>query len=179
MKAERATMADIPQIHKLISVYADRGDLLPRTIHELYETARDFFVVRDEGQLVGCAALHINWADLAELRSVAVAEAQQGRGISRLLADAALAEARELGIRTVYVLTYRPEVFERFGFRTVDVVQLPRKVWSECHACPKFQCCDEIAMICDVLGETSARGVAPSFARSALPVRPGLPVRPA
>ncbi|GIW09108.1 MAG: N-acetyltransferase [Chloroflexi bacterium] len=156
-------MADIPQIHKLISYYADRGDLLPRSLHELYETARDFFVVRnEEGQVIGCAALHINWSDLAELRSVAVAEPYQGRGISRLLAEAALEEARQLGIRTVYVLTYRPEVFSRFGFRTIDVAQLPRKVWSECHRCPKFQCCDEIAMVCDVLErERAARDAVP------------------
>jgi amino-acid N-acetyltransferase len=156
-------MADIPQIHTLISYYADRGDLLPRSLHELYETARDFFVVRnEEGQVIGCAALHINWSDLAELRSVAVAEPYQGRGISRLLAEAALEEARQLGIRTVYVLTYRPEVFSRFGFRTIDVAQLPRKVWSECHKCPKFQCCDEIAMVCDVLErERTAREAVP------------------
>lgn len=166
-------MADIPQIHKLISYFADCGDLLPRTMHELYETARDFHVVRDEGRVVGCAALHINWSDLAELRSVAVAESHQGRGISRLLAEAALAEARELGIRTVYVLTYRPEVFSRFGFRPVDVAQLPRKVWSECHKCPKFQCCDEIAMTCDVLGEPVQR-----IDRAAtLPIVPAMPIR--
>lgn len=173
MNAERAVMADIPQIHKLISFFADRGDLLPRTMHELYETARDFHVVRVDGKVVGCAALHINWSDLAELRSVAVAEPYQGRGISRLLAEAALAEARALGIRTVYVLTYRPEVFARFGFKTVDVAQLPRKVWSECHKCPKFQCCDEIAMTCDVLG-----GPAPAADRArSLPVLPTMPVR--
>lgn len=151
MNAIRATMADIPQIHKLLSIHADRGELLPRTMHELYEGARDFYVVRDGDRVIGCAALHINWSDLAELRSVAVSEQYQGRGISRILAEAALQEARELGIRTVYVLTYRPEVFARFGFTVVNVVQLPRKVWSECHKCPKFQCCDEIAMTCEVL----------------------------
>ncbi|MDW8253570.1 MAG: N-acetyltransferase [Chloroflexota bacterium] len=173
MKAERAVIADVPQIHRLISFFADRGDLLPRTMHELYETVRDFHVVRVDGKVVGCAALHINWSDLAELRSVAVAEPYQGRGISRLLAEAALAEARALGIRTVYVLTYRPEVFSRFGFKPVDVAQLPRKVWSECQKCPKFQCCDEIAMTCDVFGEPAQR----AERAAALPLLPVMPVQ--
>lgn len=157
MKAERATMADVPHMHKIINYFADRGDMLPRTLAELYEGARDFFVVRDNGKVVGCCALHINWADLAELRSMAVAEAQQGRGIARILAEAVLEDARQLGIRTVYALTYRPEVFERFGFQTVNVGTLPRKVWSECHRCPKFQCCDEIAMVCEVLPNRRSR----------------------
>ena len=151
MKAERATMADVPQMHKIINYFADRGDMLPRTLAELYEGARDFFVVREQSKVLGCSALHVNWADLAELRSMAVADNQQRRGIGRILAEACLEDARQLGIRTVYALTYRPEVFSRFGFQTVDVVTLPRKVWSECHRCPKFQCCDEIAMVCEVL----------------------------
>lgn len=100
MIAERARMTDIPQIHKMINLFADRGDMLPRTLHELYETARDFFVVRIDGQTVGAAALHINWADLAELRSVAVSEQHQRKGIGKAVALACLQEAKDLGIRT-------------------------------------------------------------------------------
>lgn len=147
MKAEKARINDIPQIHKLVNYFADKGEMLPRALSELYENVRDLFVVRDGEQLVACAALHIFWSDLAEVRAVAVVEAMQDQGAGALLIQACLEEAGSLGIETIFCLTYRPDFFEKFGFYQVDKNELPRKVWGECLRCPKFPDCDEVALI--------------------------------
>jgi amino-acid N-acetyltransferase len=147
MKAEKAHINDIPQIRKLVNHFADKGEMLPRALSELYENMRDFVVVRDGEKLVACAALHIFWSDLAEIRAVCVAEEIQDKGAGALLMQACLEEVRSMGIETIFCLTYVPNFFVRFGFREVDKSELPRKVWGECLRCPKFPDCDEVAMI--------------------------------
>lgn len=147
MKAEKASINDIPQIRKLVNHFADKGEMLPRALSELYENMRDFVVVRDGEKLVACAALHIFWSDLAEIRAVCVAEEIQDKGAGALLMQACLEEVGSMGIETIFCLTYVPSFFERFGFRQVDKTELPRKVWGECLRCPKFPDCDEVAMI--------------------------------
>ena len=147
MKVEKARIQDITQIHRLVNSFADKGEMLPRALSELYENIRDFFVVRDGDQVIACASLHIFWSDLAEIRAVAVTEEKQEQGAGALLIEACLDEARSLGVETVFCLTYRPDFFERFGFHQVDLMDLPRKVWGECQRCPKFPHCDETALI--------------------------------
>jgi len=147
---EKAGMADALQIHELINEFARRGDMLPRTVAEVYENLRDFFVVRDGHRVLACVALHILWEDLAEVRSLSVKEDEQAQGLGALLVQACLEEARDIGLRTVFALTFRPGFFEKLGFRQADVMTLPRKVWNECYRCPKFPNCDEIAMVLDV-----------------------------
>lgn len=147
MKVEKAKIQDVPQIHQLINYFADKGEMLARSLSEIYENIRDYFVVRDGEKIIGCAALHISWADLAEIKSVAVAADSQQQGIGAQLIEACLQEARELGIATVFCLTYQPGFFEKFGLRRVDRMSLPRKVWTECYRCPKFPDCDEIALV--------------------------------
>ena len=147
MRVEKAKITDVPSMHKLINFFAERGEMLPRPLSEIYEGIRDYFVVRHGRVLVGCAALHVNWSDLAEIRSVAVAENHQKQGVGLLLIRACLKEATELGLPTVFLLTYKPGFFEKCDFRKVDKMELPQKVWNECYRCPKFPTCDEIAMI--------------------------------
>jgi amino-acid N-acetyltransferase len=147
---EKARIQDVPQIHQLINHFADRGEMLPRPLSEIYENIRDYFVVRQGEQVIACAALHISWADLAEIKSVAVAKDSQQHGIGAQLIEACLKEARELGIATVFCLTYQPAFFEKFGLYQVDRMTLPRKVWTECYRCPKFPDCDEVALICNL-----------------------------
>ena len=144
---EKATIKDAPQIHKLVNYFAEKGDMLPRALSEIYENTRDFFVVREEDRVVACAALHIYWSDLAELRAVTVSEDRQNQGIGARLVQACLGEAKELGIPKVFCLTYKRAFFEKFGFNEVDSMELPRKVWAECYRCPKFPNCDEVALI--------------------------------
>lgn len=147
-KVEKAKIQDVPQIHRLINYFADRGEMLARPLSEIYENIRDYFVVKQDEQVIACAALHICWSDLAEIRSVAVAKDSQKQGIGALLIQACLEEAKELGITTVFCFTYQPGFFEKFGLSQVDKMELPRKVWTECYRCPKFPDCDEVALIC-------------------------------
>jgi amino-acid N-acetyltransferase len=152
---EKAKIGDIPQIHKLVNYFAGKDEMLPRPLSELYENIRDFFVVRQGERVIGCAALHVSWSDLAEIKSLAVTEDSQHQGIGAHLVAACLDEAKELGIADVFCLTYRPVFFERFGFAQLDKMELPRKVWTECYCCPKFPNCDEVALICHL--ETSSQ----------------------
>ena len=151
-----AKMADIQAIYQLLKCYSDQDLLLGRSLSSLYDQLRDFKVYAEEGeaqqgcdagQLLGVGALHVCWENLAEIRSVAVAECCQGRGIGKELVLNCLQEAELLGISRVFTLTYQPEFFEKLGFRPVDKNELPHKVWSDCIQCPKFPDCNEEALI--------------------------------
>jgi amino-acid N-acetyltransferase len=146
IKVEKARISDVPQIHKLINTFAGRGEMLARPLSELYENIRDFFVVRKGKKIVGCAALHVMWSDMAEIKSVAVDEELQKQGVGNQLVSACLDEARGLGISTIFCLTYKPGFFGKFGLKEVDKMTLPQKVWTECYRCHKFPNCDETAM---------------------------------
>ena len=144
---EKARISDVNQMHHLITYFADRGEMLARPLSEMYENIRDYFVIREGELTIACAALHVMWEDLAEIKSLAVAEENQRKGIGEQLVDACLEEARRLGMPTVFCLTYKPAFFEKFGFKQVDKMELPHKVWTECYRCPKFPNCDEVALI--------------------------------
>ena len=146
-RLEKAKIQDVTQMHQLINYFADKGEMLGRPLSELYENIRDFFVVCEGEKVVACAALHVSWSDLAEVRSVAVAEDSQKRGFGDDLVEACLNEAKALGIPTVFCFTYRPDFFKRHGFADIDKMELPRKVWTDCFRCPKFPNCDEVALI--------------------------------
>lgn len=151
-----ATMADIKEIHALLSHFAAQGMLLGRALSSLYDQLRDFkvFVARDQSAadkaaavVAGSAALHVCWENLAEIRSLAVLERFQGQDIGTQLVQACLAEADILGITKVFTLTYQPGFFKKLGFREIDKNELPHKVWSDCINCPKFPDCNEIALV--------------------------------
>ena len=144
---EKARIRDAATIHQLINYFADKGEMLPRALSQIYENIRDYFVIRQGERVIACAALHVTWEDLAEVKSVAVAEDSQKQGVGAQLVEACLGEAKELGIPTVFCLTYQPAFFESCGFSQVDKMELPRKVWGECYLCPKFPNCDEVALI--------------------------------
>ncbi len=156
-----ATISDVPRIGQLISHYAGQGKMLFRSHAELYETLRDFTVVESADQpglVVGVCALEIVWADLAEVKSLAVAPEYQKRGIGRQLVEAVIGEARELKIHRVFALTYEAEFFTRLGFQVVNREALPLKVWSDCVKCPKRDGCDETAMVLEVLPRPALAG---------------------
>jgi amino-acid N-acetyltransferase len=147
MKIEKAKITDAAQMHKLINQFATREEMLPRALSEIYENIRDYFVVRDGNKVIACVALHVSWSDLAEIKSLAVADGWQDKGIGKELVDKCLDEAKELGVATVFCLTYKPEFFRRCGFADIEKSQLPRKVWGECYTCPKFPDCDEVPLV--------------------------------
>ena len=144
---EKARINDATQIHELVNHFADKGEMLARPLSEIYENIRDYFVIRQGERVIACAALHINWVDLAEIKALAVTEDSQKRGLGDQLIAACLEEAEELGIATVFCLTYKPTFFEKAGFSKIDKTELPHKVWGECYRCPKFPNCDELALV--------------------------------
>ena len=146
----KARVPDVPQIQRLVNSFAEKDAMLPRSLSAIYENIRDFYVVENDGRVVGCCALHVTWEDLAEVKSLAVDEGVQGKGYGQALVETCLAEAREMGVPRVFALTYIPEFFERAGFARVDKSTLPHKVWSECINCPKFPDCGEEAVVLEL-----------------------------
>jgi len=143
----KAKIKDAKDIQTLVNYYARQGQLLPRSLNELYESIRDFYVYEENLEIVGVCALHINWEDLAEIRSLAVKEERNGEGVGMRLARVCLDEAKSLDISSVFALTYRPGFFEKLGFQKVDKTLLPQKVWQDCLKCIKFPECDEEAVM--------------------------------
>jgi len=146
-QVEKARINDATQIHELVNHFADKGEMLARPLSEIYENIRDYFVIRQGERVIACAALHISWADLAEIKALAVTEDSQKRGLGDRLIAACLEEAKKLGIASVFCLTYKPAFFEKAGFSKIDKTELPHKVWGECYRCPKFPNCDELALV--------------------------------
>lgn len=145
----KAQIKDAATIHALVNFFAKKDLMMPRSLNEIYENIRDFWVAEDpNGKAIGCVALHVvGWDNLAEIKSLAVAANQQKKGIGRLLIQATLEEAAELMVERVFALSYKPEFFKKFGFKIIPKDQLPHKVWAECCNCPKFPNCGEIALI--------------------------------
>jgi amino-acid N-acetyltransferase len=146
----KAKVTDVPAIHDLVDFYARKGVLLPRTLQELYERFIDFHVCEQDRQIAGICSLVTYRPDLAELRSLAVLPAYEGRGIGRAVAEACIAEARGLLIKRVFALTHKTAPFERLGFRVVEKIDLPEKIWKDCFKCTKLYHCDEIAVLLDL-----------------------------
>jgi len=150
LKFRKASISDIKSIHKLINEFARKGEMLPRSLNELYENIRDFFLAEENDEIKGVCALHVLWEDLAEIRSLAVRKESQKRGIGTLLVKKCLSEAKKLGVEKVFVLTYIPEFFKKIGFKELDKSKLPQKIWGDCIRCPKFPECDEVALIYEI-----------------------------
>jgi amino-acid N-acetyltransferase len=146
----KAHIKDAKKIQSLINGYAARDLMMPRSLNEIYDNLRDFWVIDNERteNVIGCAALHIiGWDNLAEIKSLAVEKKHQGKGLGCRLIEAILKEARDLHIKNVFALSYKPKFFKKFGFRVIAKAKLPHKVWAECCNCPKFPNCGEIALI--------------------------------
>ena len=143
----KAKIADVKQMQKLINNYADEKRMLSRSLNDIYEHIRDFFVYEDEtGNIQGCCAVHVVWSDLAEIKAMAVAKDFNRQGIARELVTKCMTEAKNLGIEKVFALTYVDGFFTKLGFSIIKRDDLPHKVWRECIHCPKFPDCDEIAV---------------------------------
>ncbi|NIQ39211.1 MAG: N-acetyltransferase [Proteobacteria bacterium] len=143
----KARVKDVKAMQDLIGHFASQGEMLPKSLSELYDQIRDFFVYEENQTLLGACALHVSWDDLAEIRSLAVHEHYWGKGVGESLVRACLKESRELGVQRVFALTYRSEFFKKLGFENVDKSTLPHKIWADCLRCAKFPDCDEDAVL--------------------------------
>ncbi len=152
MPIRKAKITDVREIQKLIEHSAKQGEMLPRSLSELYDNLRDYIVYLEEGaeDIIGTCAMHICWEDLAEIRSLVVREENRRRGIGSRLVEACVSEAISLGLYRIFALTYKPEVFRKHGFKVVDKARLPHKIWADCVKCVKFPECDEIAVLLEV-----------------------------
>jgi amino-acid N-acetyltransferase len=144
----KAILEDADNIHDLISAFADKRVMLPRSLNFVYENIRDFFVYVDESNVpVGCVALHVvGWEGLAEVKSLSVGASKQKSGIGRMLVEACLNEAGFLGVKRVFALTFVPDFFNKCGFHIIEKDTLPHKIWTDCIDCPFFNNCKEIAV---------------------------------
>lgn len=146
----KARAADVAAMHAIINHYAEKQLMLPKTNLQLFENLRDYSVAAEAGgagRIVGCGALHIYWEDLAEIRALSVAPATVHKGVGSMLVESLIEEARQLEINQVFLFTYVPDFFSRFGFIRVEHGSMPLKVYNECFHCPKFNKCDELAMV--------------------------------
>ena len=147
MKIRRAKIADVEAVYSLISDHAEQDRMLFRSMADIYENLQDFSVAELDGDVVGCCALQIIWADLAEIKSLAVQQARIGTGVGKSLVQDSIEKAVHLGLPRLFALTLKPDFFEKLGFEIVDRDTLPMKVWNDCAKCPKQKNCDEIAVI--------------------------------
>lgn len=148
MELRKARVKECQAIQQFVNSFAEKGEVLPRSRANVYENIRDFFVLVDgEGNLIGTAALHVVWEDLAEIRSLLVDEKARGRGYGKDLANACVDEARQLGIKMVFALTYNPDFFVKLGFTREDKSALPHKIWADCIHCPHFPDCNEVPVV--------------------------------
>lgn len=147
MKYRRATFSDVVSIHEIINHYAEQGLMLARSRNFIYENLRDFILAEDNGAIVGVGALHLVWDELAEIRALAIAPDYAGKGLGSSIVEQLVEDAKELGVKTLFTLTYQPVFFAKAGFHEVPKESLSQKVWKDCINCSKFPNCDEIAMI--------------------------------
>jgi amino-acid N-acetyltransferase len=143
----KAVMRDIPLILNLINGYAAKGIMLARTEFEISENIREFIVVFHGEKLMGCGALHFYTPTTAEIRSLAVDESAKTKGVGRVLVNALVMEAMTYELDAVFAFTYVVEFFSKVGFHAVERGTLPLKAWKDCVRCPKFQACDEVAVL--------------------------------
>jgi amino-acid N-acetyltransferase len=143
----QAVLPDVEQIHAIIQPYADEGTLLPRSVAELSENARDFIVAEENGSILGCGALHLYGMHLAEIRSIAVLPERKGTGVGRVLVEALIDESRRHSVTCLCLFTRTPGFFGHLGFEVSRRQDLPDKIYKDCIHCPKLTCCDEIAMV--------------------------------
>ena len=144
----KARFQDAETIYNLIYDYAQKGEMLARSRNTIYETMRDMVVAENEdGEVVGVGGLHITWDSLAEVRTIAVSPKYKRHGIGSGIVKELIREGKEMGVKKIFTLTYKPQFFVTLGFREVKKEDLPHKVWKECIDCPKFPDCDETAMI--------------------------------
>jgi amino-acid N-acetyltransferase len=146
----KAKVRDAQHIQRLINFYAKKEVMLFRSLNDIYEGIRDYWVGVADGKIIGCAALHVDWEDLAEIRSVVVDHEHQASGIGRQLVEKCIEDAKQLELKKVFVLTYQMEFFRKMGFVPYDKDNLPHKIWGDCLKCHKFPECDEEALIIKV-----------------------------
>ncbi len=143
----RARSADVPLLHELLDGYARQGLLLPRTPEQIARRIREFTVAVDAHGIAGCGALRLYTRGLAEVVALAVAQRAQGQGVGGAVVEAIVDEARTRGVRRLFALTLRERFFNRLGFQSRPMVEMPEKLAADCASCPRREACNEILVL--------------------------------
>lgn len=153
----KALMCDVKSLYNLFSEYSKIGEMLPRSMSDIYEHLRDFYIAEVEktgekgcNETIGACALSIVWENLAEIRSLAVKKPYTRKLIGTALIDRCIEEAKFFKINKIFALTYKPDFFKKSGFKAIDKSGLPHKIWSACISCVKFPDCDETAVMLEL-----------------------------
>ncbi len=146
----KAKISDVKEIQKLINQYAKSGEMLPRSLNQIYEQLQNFYVVELSGKIAGCCELFITWEDLAEVKALAVAPAYKGKGLGSALVKKCISTAKQLGVKKVFALTFKPNFFLKLGFKIVSKEVMPHKIWFECVKCPLFPDCNEVPVMKEI-----------------------------
>ncbi|OGP14232.1 MAG: GNAT family N-acetyltransferase [Deltaproteobacteria bacterium GWA2_54_12] len=154
----KAVSGDVPAIYEIVEAFAKKGIMLHRAETDICDSLRDFFVYESDGAVVGTCALHICSSDMGEIRSLAVREGHTRAGIGTKLVTACLDEARSLGLKKVFALTYQTAFFNKLRFKVINKDLLPHKIWGDCIKCVKFPNCDENAVIIAIEGQHTPEG---------------------
>lgn len=148
IKYTKATLNDIKDMQSLVLDEVKKGVILFRSDDEVATNIRSYTLAKDNEKVVGYVALHIHSPKLAEVRSLIVDESYQGKGIGKELVKRCIKEAKDIGIKELFTLTYKKEFFEKVGFEEIAKEKLPEhKIWADCVKCKHFPVCDEIALI--------------------------------
>lgn len=142
----KATVGDVRIIQNLVNSHAEKWAMLSLSLHEIYDYLRDFSVFEINGEISGVCAISVRWEDLAEIRSLVVVKECRHRGIGRRLIQHCETEAKELGIKKIFVLTFNPDYFQKNLFSPIDKNELPHKIWADCVKCIHFPDCRETAL---------------------------------
>jgi len=177
----KALMHEVRAIHVLLNFFAERRELLPRSLSEIYENLQQFFVALKGGKVVGTCALYVTWSGLAEVKALAVLPSVQGRGIGKRLLQITIGEAKKLGVQRLFTLTIREELFKKFGFIRTKKSEFPHKVWTECVRCPYFpESCIETSLMLDISPKKfkdTHKKVTDAFMATSEPMVPSEPLK--
>ncbi|MDR2811835.1 MAG: N-acetyltransferase [Endomicrobium sp.] len=147
MDIRPAKVSDVKGIHVLVEHYANNKEMLHRSLNAIYENVQEFIVLENEGKIIACGALHVSWEDLAEVKALAVSEEYKRQGIGRKMIETLQKNAKELGVKKVFTLTFKPEFFKKLGYTEIPKEMLPHKIWSECVNCYLFPECGEVSLL--------------------------------
>ncbi|MDR2860793.1 MAG: N-acetyltransferase [Elusimicrobiota bacterium] len=147
MKIRPAKVQDVKQIHSIVEYYADNKEMLHRSLNAIYENIQEFIIMEDKGKVIACGALHVSWEDLAEVKALAVSKGLIKKGIGSKITKKLEQNAKKLGIKKIFTLTFKPKFFEKLGYNEISRETLPHKIWSECINCHLFPDCGEVPLL--------------------------------
>jgi amino-acid N-acetyltransferase len=147
MEIRPAKVSDVKQMNKIVEFYADNKEMLHRSLNSIYENIQEYIVAEEDGKVIGCGALHVAWEDLAEIKALAIAPEHRRKKLGTKIVAQLQENAKNLGVKKVFSLSFKPDFFIKLGYRVIPKETLPHKIWSECINCHLFPDCGEVPLL--------------------------------